>query len=196
MREQTLMPAETADADKIALIRGIATGEAAALAELWTLYGARLHGYIASCFGGDGDMADDIVVQAMAQAVRCIRSFDPRRGNFTSWMYGITRRLIQNELRQRKRGGNAIAISLEILPDTDATCVSVDLSSRLDAQRQVRLLAVTLAADEMEVLVLHLVHGFSVREIAGLLGRSWRAIDSLLYRAREKARERLAQDET
>jgi DNA-directed RNA polymerase specialized sigma24 family protein len=86
-------------------------------------------------------------------------------------------------------------LSLDRLTESDAAHTPADPSSRLDAQRKVRLLAASLAPAEMEVLVLHLVHGFTVREIAGLTGRSWRAIDALLFRARGKARERLAHDE-
>ena len=69
-----------------------------------------------------------------------------------------------------------------------------DHTSHLEAQQKVRLLAAALSPAEMEVLVLHLVHGFTVPELARLLKHSERAVDSLLYRARTKARERLAQD--
>ena len=46
----------------------------------------------------------------------------------------------------------------------------------------------------MEVLVLHYVHQLSVAEIGVILKRSGRAVESLLHRAKPKARERLSED--
>ncbi len=198
MREGTLEAAAagTAQMDDSALVQGVKAGESAALAALWQRFGPRLHGYAASCLRGDKDLADDIVVQAMAGAVRSIPRFNPGRGTLSSWIFGITRRVIQEEIRrQHRRGdGRTAEVPLNDLSESDAIHTPSDPSSPLEAQRKVRLLAASLTSAEMEVLVLHLVHEFTVREIAGLMGKSWRAIDSLLYRARVKARERLAQD--
>jgi len=68
------------------------------------------------------------------------------------------------------------------------------VAQRLDAQRQVAALATALSGLEMEVLQLHFVEEFSLREIGRVVGRSERAVDSLLRRAKQKARERLAED--
>jgi DNA-directed RNA polymerase specialized sigma24 family protein len=68
-------------------------------------------------------------------------------------------------------------------------------SARIDARRQVALLRAHLSDAEMDVLVLHCAHQFSVDEVAQIMGRSRRAINSLLHRARRKARERLSRDE-
>jgi DNA-directed RNA polymerase specialized sigma24 family protein len=46
----------------------------------------------------------------------------------------------------------------------------------------------------MEVLVLQCVDELSVKDISHVVRRSERAVHSLLYRARQKARERLVQD--
>ena len=59
---------------------------------------------------------------------------------------------------------------------------------------QVALLAEALSPTEFEVLVLNCLSKLSAREIAHVIGRSERAVHSLLHRARMKARERLAQD--
>ena len=116
----------------------------------------------------DAEAADDITVQAMAAAVRSVRHFDPSRGTFTSWMYGLTRRLLQGQLRRWRRR----AIPLDQLSGVEAVSPPEDRTSHLDAQQKVRLLAASLSAAEMEVLVLHLVHGFTVPELARLLKQS------------------------
>jgi RNA polymerase sigma factor (sigma-70 family) len=87
-------------------------------------------------------------------------------------------------------------VSLEANPGlVGGSSSDSDLSSRVEAQRRVQMLANALSPAEMEVLVLHFVDEFSVKEIARIVGRSRRAVDSLLYRAKGKARERLARDD-
>ena len=71
---------------------------------------------------------------------------------------------------------------------------SAELAARLEAKRKVAMIAEVVSELEMEVLTLHLVEELSVKEIARVVGRSQRAVDSLLYRAKRKARERLEQD--
>jgi DNA-directed RNA polymerase specialized sigma24 family protein len=73
--------------------------------------------------------------------------------------------------------------------------IADSVAARLQAQLTVMELRRCLSDIEMEVLILHCMHQLSAIEIGKVLGRSERAIDSLLRRARQKARERLAQDE-
>jgi len=181
----------------VALLRGLRGGEARCFEQLWDRFGARLHGYAASCLGGDEELAEDIVVQSLAAAVRSIRSFDPRRSNLSAWLYGVARRVIQGEMRKQRRRASVPAsaqVPLDAAAPVTPAVAERDLPARIDAARKVGLLSAALSGAEMEVLVLHFVDEFSVKEIAGITGRSWRAVDSLLYRAKEKARERLAQD--
>ena len=69
-----------------------------------------------------------------------------------------------------------------------------EVTDRLAARRQVAELRSVLSELEMEVLTLQYVHRLSVREVAHIVGRSERAIDSLVHRAKAKARERLVND--
>jgi RNA polymerase sigma-70 factor (ECF subfamily) len=178
------------------LVRGLKAGDEAAFEELWQRFGAGVHGYAASCLG-DEDLADDVTAQCLAAAVQCIGRFDPRKAALSTWMYGIARRVIQGELRAQRRR-KSVPLSAQV-PLGDASDLvaegdSAEMASRIEAKRKVGALASALSPAEMEVLVLHFVDEFSVREIARIVGRSWRAVDSLIYRAKEKARERLAND--
>jgi RNA polymerase sigma-70 factor, ECF subfamily len=179
-------------------LREVGKGDPAALKEFWQRFGPRIIAYSASRLGGDEDLAEEVMVQTLAAAVRSIGNFDGRRASLMAWVYGVARRTIGLELRrQRKRGAipKTAQVPLDnVLEQTGNEKTDSDAVSRLEAQRQVRALAITLSPAEMEVLVLHFVEEFSVKEIAGIMGRSWRAIDSLLSRARQKARERLERD--
>jgi len=181
-----------------AFIQRLRDGDRTALDEFWQRFGARLLGYAATRLGGDKDLAEDVSIQSLAAAIRSIRSFDPRRASLSAWMYGVARRIIDGELRSRRKR-SAVPASATVPFDEAMGCEATqhlehDLPSRLEAQRQVRVLASALSPAEMEVLVLHFVDEFSVKEMAQITGRSWRGVDSLLHRAKQKARERLAQD--
>ncbi len=182
--------------EEAAFLRRLRDGDEGAFSQLWDRFGPRLLGYAATRLGGDEGLAEDIVAQSLAAAVRSIRSFDPNRSNLSAWVFGVARRVIQGEMRRQGRRASVPAqAEVPLAEDLDQHVVShLDLPSRLEAQRKVRVLAAALSEAEMEVLVLHFVDEFTVKEIAQITGRSWRAINSLLYRAKQKARERLAQD--
>lgn len=183
---------------ELELAQQLTAGEASAHARLWDRFGAGLHAYTAARLGGDGALADDIVVQTLASAAQGIRRFNPRRATLSAWVYGIARRHVVAELRRQRRR-RSVPLSAQVpfhevshaaAPDDPAA----EAAARLDAQREVAALAAVLTADEMDALTLCYGHDFSEREIAGIVGRSERAVHSLLHRAKQKARERLVED--
>ena len=60
---------------------------------------------------------------------------------------------------------------------------------RVQASHLVQAMLGSLIKAEREVLLLHYLEGFTVREMAGLLKRTPKAVESLLTRARKKAAE-------
>jgi RNA polymerase sigma-70 factor (ECF subfamily) len=147
---------------------------------------------------GDGPAAEDVTVIALLDAVRNISRFDPTRSSFSSWLFGIARRKVQDELRRRRRRTTVPASSQVSVDAVAETATDGDmaemLSSRIAAQHQVAALAKLLSSVEFEVLVLSSVDELSAGEVGRIVGRSERAIHSILHRARKKARERLARD--
>jgi RNA polymerase sigma-70 factor (ECF subfamily) len=180
------------------LVRGLCAGDAAAHAELCARFGRRLHRYAAGLLGPRGDVAEELMVEALVEAARNIGRFDARKAAFTAWLFALARRQVQLELRRRRRRKSVPAAAQTPLDSLAEQPHPEDLAeataARLHAARQVAQLVGHLSASEMEALVLRCVHEFSLREIAHVLGRSERAIDSLLDRAKRKARERLAED--
>jgi RNA polymerase sigma-70 factor (ECF subfamily) len=180
------------------LRRRLEQGDAAAYEELWHRFGPGLRRYATARLGGDEELAEDIAVQSLAAAIRSIGSYNPRRSTLTPWLYGIARRVLVAELRRQRRRTvvpKSAEVDIETARDVAADGdLASDLAAQLEAQRKVTLLARHLSDAEMEVLILHFVEEFSMKEIAHIVGRSERAVYSLLHRAKEKARERLAQD--
>jgi RNA polymerase sigma-70 factor (ECF subfamily) len=179
------------------LVRGLRAGDPAAHADLCARFGRRLHRYLVALLGPRSD-AEDLMVQALVEAARHIGRFDPRKATFTAWLFGIARRQARLELRRQRRRKSVpdgVQAPLDSLAEQPAPGdLAEATAARLQAERQVGKLAGYLSDPEMEVLVLRCCHELSIQEIAHVLDRSERAIDSLLDRAKRKARGRLAED--
>ena len=180
------------------LARRLRRADATAHAELFTRFGPALHGFAASRLAGDEGLAEEIAVQSLGAAATTIGRFNPRKSTLRTWLYGIARRLIYIELRRQSRRKSvppSAQVPIQHLPElSDGGDMAASVTSRVDAQRRIAELARILSDTEMEVLTLHYVEQFSLPEIGRIIGRSRRAIDSLLTRARQKARERLSRD--
>ncbi len=148
---------------------------------------------------GDVGSAEDTVVETMADAVRDVRRFNPRRASLSAWLLGIARRRVNLEirrLRRRKSVPESVQVPVEsVLDVSDETDIAEGTAQRLDARRKVAKLLGLLSGDEIEVLVLSCVEEMSAREVGQVIGRSERAVHSILHRAKTKARERLVGNE-
>ncbi len=188
----------TGDRD-LALVTGLLEARPEAAAELCDRFGPKLLAFVAARFPSDRSAAEDITVQALANAAHHIKQFNPHRATFAAWLYGIARRQIREEVRRRTRHKAlppGAVLPLEEAADLPcAEELAESVAARVDAQTLLTHLAKTLTELELEVLLLDCLNELSAREIAQAIGRSERAIHSLLYRAKAKARERMSQDE-
>jgi len=182
------------EAEEAALIRGLRTRQAEACAELYDRFAPGIHRFAATRLLGDVELAEDVVVETMVDAARDITRFNPRKATLSAWLYGIARRRVNMQIRRQKRRKSVPAWAqtpMESLREaSDGNDIAAGAAARLDAQRRVAELAVLLSDLEMEVLTLSCIEELSVREIGQVIGRSERAVHSILHRARTKARER------
>jgi RNA polymerase sigma factor (sigma-70 family) len=181
------------------LIEGLRRGDPNAHALLWQIHSRQLHEYIARRIGGhDRDLAEELLIQTLVEATRNIRCFDAQKAVFIAWLFGIARRQVLLEMRHRHRHKSIPAgqmVSMDDQPENYGTeDMATALAAGIAAKEDVAKLHNCLSEIEMEVLMLHCVHEFSTREISQSLGRSERAVNSLLHRARQKARERLSEN--
>ena len=185
--------------DSHRLVRGLHSADPAAHAQLCAQFGRRLHKFAARRLRGQEELAEDIMVATLADAVRNIGRYNPRRAVFSAWLFGIARRQVQAELRQQSRRKSVPApaqVPIDAMAEqAGRQDVAADVTARIEARRQVAELRDHLSHIEMEVLVLHCVDQLSLREIAQIVRRSEKGIKSLLHRARQKARERLGADD-
>ncbi len=192
--EQSLHP-EDADGS---LVRRLQVGDPAAQADLCRRFGPVLHRFATSRLAGDRDLAEDIMLEVLVDAVKNFRRFDPRRSTLSAWLHGIARHRLQRARRKQRRS-RSVPDSALVPLDTLQELVSAPdpasrLAERLATRQQVSRLTRALTEVEMEVLVLRCLGELSTQEVARIVGRSERAVESLLLRAKQKAREELGTD--
>jgi len=182
------------EAEDAALVRGLRERQAEACAELYDRFAPGIHRFAVTRLLGDVELAEDVVVETIVDAARDITRFNPRKATLSAWLYGVARRRVNMQIRRRKRGKSVPAWAqtpMEAVREvSDGNDMAARAAARLDAQQRVAEMAIVLSGVEMEVLTLSCIEQLSVREIGQVIGRSERAVHSILHRAKTKARER------
>lgn len=154
-------PAHTAQLSA-AIVR-CASGERSALRVIYDLEAARMTG-VALRILRRRDLAEDAVHDAFMRIWRGAKSFDPARGEASSWLYAIVRNRALTILRDEGRHDIG-ADAPEIAPPDAAVAVA-----RLPETSALRRCLEQLDARRRTAVVLAYVHGLSHGELAGKLG--------------------------
>ena len=193
------LPCAVMAAPEAALVRGLRGWAPEAVEELYDRFGAPLLAFALAWFPGDRQLAEDVMARSLGDAVLHIGRYDPRHSSLTTWLHAIARRQVRHELWSRARRKSVPASAQTPLEAAagipDSRDMAADAAARVDAQRLLVRVADELSALEYEILVLSCSGGLSAKEIQHVVGRSERAVHSLLHRAKTKARERLVRDE-
>ncbi len=156
----------------------------------------RLYRFALARLDADTDLADETAQVVLCQA---ISKLDTYRGEapLFSWLCTFCRHEVSKQLRARRRAQGDTEL-VEDDPSVRAALDSLltDTSNDPDAavyQHEIRRL-VKVALDHLptsyaDALEAKYVHDMSVREIAGTIGKSAKATESLLTRARTAFKE-------
>jgi RNA polymerase sigma-70 factor (ECF subfamily) len=127
--------------------------------------------------GRSRDLADDVLQETWMTALKQIRRFDPEKGTFRQWLFGIAANVIQSQLRSRKRRLQREQAHAE----KNGTC-------HPGGEQIAEALAALPERSEL-VLRMKYLEQKTVAEIATEWGESEKAVESLLSRARAAFRE-------
>ena len=142
----------------------------------------RVYGFVYARTGGDSALAEDVTAMAFLEAVRARRSFTGASDPVT-WICSIARNRLIDHFRSESRD-RARRLRL-IVTEADT---QDEAWRHLDARDAALSALAALPSSERLALTLRYIDGYSVREIAGLMGRSEAATESLLVRARDRVR--------
>jgi len=181
------------------LIRAIQSGDEAALESLYRRYLPPVWRYACARLAGDQSAAEDVVSETFLAAVRQIGRLDPEGGAVIGWLAGIARHKIADVRRGHLRMATARPDAMT--QDARASPAADPPAAAEAAETAASVRSVMAAMDDQERLALEwkYIDGLSVREMADRLGRTERAVESVLYRARAAFRtlfERAAQADT
>ena len=139
----------------------------------------RVYGYLAARCAGDDALAEELTQQTFVEAIRQRHRFDGR-SDVVTWMCAIGRnRLVDHFRRHGRDARRHDRLIAEQPPAPDAPWRAVE------TREAVETAVAQLPADQRIALLLRYLDGLSVREVATVIGRSEKATESLLTRARD-----------
>ncbi|HUG75820.1 MAG TPA: sigma-70 family RNA polymerase sigma factor [Acidimicrobiia bacterium] len=147
--------------------------------------GDALHAYVRRQGARD---ADDLVGETWLHVARGIGSFDGSYTQFRSWVFMVAHHRIIDERRRtrRKPSHPADTRTLEVVASAEPSAESEAIEA-LGEEEVVRILA-TLPEAQREVMLLRIVAGFGITEIAEIVGKRPGAVQALQHRAVNRLR--------
>ncbi len=143
---------------------------------------------------GNNAEVEDIAQQVFVRVWKSAHRYVPR-AKFTTWLLKITRNLVFNELRRRKRHattplqiepeGEELQLRDERGQTPDASLLEGELQSEIDSA------IAALPETQRMAVVLRRYEELSYEQIADVLEQSVPAVKSLLFRARTELRLKL-----
>ncbi len=182
------------DAEDVRWMGAIKAGDMAAFERLVEKHQTLVVGTVARMLGNPSD-AEDIAQQVFVRVWKSAGRYEAR-AKFTTWLLKITRNLVFNELRRRKRhpatalqGANE-GEELQVKDPQGQTPRDSLLEGEL--QQAIEAAIADLPETQRMAVVLRRYEELSYEEIADVLEQSVSAVKSLLFRARTQLRETLA----
>ena len=142
----------------------------------------RVHRYLAARCGGDDELAEELTQQTFVEAIRNRARFD-RRSDVVTWLCAIGRNKLVDHYRRHGRDAQRHdRLVAQQRLHADAPWRAHELRDAVEAAMA------NLPTDQRLALLFRHLDGLSVREVASVIGRSEKATESLLARARESFR--------
>jgi RNA polymerase sigma-70 factor (ECF subfamily) len=169
--------------DELRLVRAMARRDRSAWNAMYERHVRDVFGLVYHLVGGDRDVAEDVNQEVWLLAIERFDRFDSGRGRFRDWLLGIAR----HRALRHHRGvpGQAVQAWPDGLSDGLPPPELLEGRERADV---VRAALVCLHDGSRNVLLAKYAEGLSVAEIAARTGRSAKAVESLLSRARSQLR--------
>ena len=186
--------ADNDEASDVALMLRVRDGDLEAFETLVTRHQHSVVGTAAKMLGGAAD-AEDIGQQVFVRVWKHAARYQPS-AKFTTWLMTITRNLVFNELRRRRRSQQ---VSMDAdegdtirhqFVDEQAAAPSEEM---LDSELHEAIDAAIASLPEAQrlAIVLRRYEGMPYEEIAEVLKTSVPAVKSILFRARAELKARL-----
>lgn len=154
---------------------------------LYDLYFSRVRNYVHYRVPDPQD-AEDLTAAVFEQALGYLGRYDPARGAFGAWLFGIARNLLNQHRRARRRSEARLEA---MAPHSRMAASAEDLA--LHTERRAELRAALESLDERSRDLIGLKFGAQLtnRRIAELTGLSESNVGVIVYRAVHQLRREL-----
>jgi RNA polymerase sigma-70 factor (ECF subfamily) len=174
------------DVDEATLLRRAREGDEGAFAELYARHHGPIYRYATRMCGPDA--ADDILQETFVVILERAERFDPARGTFGAYLFGIARHMVLKQLGPKYQLTQAF--------DTDAPAAhppdALDALTARERIAAVRVAVASLPPVYREVVVLCDLEELAYPEAAEIVGCPIGTIRSRLHRARALLLAKLA----
>jgi len=136
-------------------------------------------------------LAEELVQKTIFDAVRGRNTYDPEKGGAEEWIFGIARNNIRLEIRRRASRPSINGDISTYLDVIDTEPLPDELLENKETADIVRTALAGLEDRHQSVLRAKYIEGLSAGEIAKRLEITEKAVQDLLYRARNSLRDRL-----
>lgn len=136
----------------------------------------------------DKELAEEVTASTCEKALQKLSQYNPARGEFRSWLFGIA----QNEIRLYFRSLNKqpAQVSFDSLPDIRISSASPEQEyQKKETFSQILLLLATFPESEQDVIALRYGAGLTNEEIALVTGLTTNHVAVLIHRALKKLRQ-------
>jgi RNA polymerase sigma-70 factor (ECF subfamily) len=187
---------EPETADELALAERVSKGDESALNVLYERHADSLFGYIYHALNGARQEAEEVWQDTLSSAIRGISSYRGQ-SRFFSWLCSIARHKLADYWRHRSPSSQ----KLLLLPPADLANLidNAPLPDELVNERatclRVAVVLGRLSPEYRTALVARYADGQHVEEVARLLGKSYKAAESTLSRAKQAFRVELSRNE-
>jgi RNA polymerase sigma-70 factor (ECF subfamily) len=147
-------------------------GDTRAMQFLYTRFTPDVRRYVRSLIK-DPHEAEDITQTVFLKVIASIDKYEPREVPFIAWLLRIARNTTLSHFRSQRS-----------IPVEEVIVQGDDGRVRREHGRALRTAIAALPEGQREVIVLRHLLGFSLDEIAGVLGKTESSIHSLHHRAR------------
>jgi RNA polymerase sigma-70 factor (ECF subfamily) len=172
------VPSAPPPADLEAILARARAGDRDALRALFRAYQPRLLRFLRAL---EPRAADDLAGDVWLAVAGRIGRFEGGEAGFRAWLFAIARNRLADHRRRAARRPRLVPLddAAPTAPD-DPAATAID---QLSAQDAIGHLVAELSPDQTEVVLLRVVGGLSVQEVAALTGRTPGSVRVIQHRA-------------
>lgn len=174
--------------DFATVLEGARRGSEEAWTNLYRSYAPAIRGYLN---GRGASEPDDLTGEVFLHVVRALHTFSGDERGFRSWIFTIAHNRFLDDRRAARRRPVEPAPEEDIQSRAPSGNVETDALIELDVDH-VRAVMTSLSPDQQSVLLLRLLAGLSVDEVARVMGKKAGAVKALQRRGLIALRSKLS----